>query len=53
VYTKHLLRHITQRGLTIEEVCKKVRMGVKEETKGKQIPWESSSLVGEFSFAGQ
>jgi len=51
VYTKHLLRHITQRGITVEELFKRVRMGVKEETKGKQIPWESSSLVGDFYFA--
>jgi uncharacterized caspase-like protein len=47
VYTKHLLRHITQRGITVEELFKRVRLGVKEETKGKQIPWESSSLVGD------
>jgi len=51
VYTKYLLKHITQRGLTIEGLLKKVRDEVQRETKGQQIPWESSSLVGEFYFA--
>jgi hypothetical protein len=51
VYTKYLLKHITQRGLTIEGLLKKVRDEVQRETKGQQIPWESSSLAGDFYFA--
>jgi tetratricopeptide (TPR) repeat protein len=48
VYTKHLLKYITRRGITVEELFKLVRNAVAEETKGKQIPWENSSLVDDF-----
>jgi uncharacterized caspase-like protein len=34
----------------IELMFKQVRNGVMSETKGQQIPWESSSLRGEFTF---
>lgn len=50
LYTEHLLQAIQQPGLTIEQVFKKVRNGVKNATDGQQIPWESSSLMGEFIF---
>jgi uncharacterized caspase-like protein len=53
VYTKHLLRHISQRGLTIEEMFKRVRIDVQRETQGRQIPWEASSLAGDFYVAGE
>jgi len=53
VYTKHLLKYITRRGITVEELFKLVRNAVGEETKGKQIPWENSSLFGDFYFAGR
>jgi len=53
VYTKHLLKYITRRGITVEELFKLVRNAVAEETKGKQIPWENSSLFGDFYFAGR
>jgi uncharacterized caspase-like protein len=51
IYTKYLLRHIIQPGLQVEELFKRVRNGVVRETQEKQVPWESSSLLGEFSFA--
>ena len=41
---------MTEPGSKVEEVLKKVRIGVMEETSEKQIPWESSSLTGEFYF---
>jgi len=53
VYTKYLLQYITRRGLPMEELFKLVRTGVWEETKGKQIPWENSSLLGDFYVAGK
>jgi hypothetical protein len=37
----------------IEQVFKVVRRNVMEETKGKKIPWENSSLVGDFYFKVQ
>jgi hypothetical protein len=52
LYTKHLLKAIKTPGLTVEEMLKKVRDGVWEETGGTQIPWENSSLRGDFCFSG-
>jgi|GEM_PF-1478384 len=50
VYTKYLLSALKIPNLTIEQVFKKVRADVEAETVGKQIPWETSSLKGEFKF---
>ncbi len=49
-YTSHLLKHIDAPGLTIEQVFKRVRVGVEDSTAGKQLPWETSSLRGDFYF---
>lgn len=37
-------------GLKIEDVFKIVRNAVQDKTGNKQIPWESSSLTGDFYF---
>jgi hypothetical protein len=50
-YMEGLLEVIPQYGLKIEEVFKEVRKRVIEKTNKKQIPWESSSLVGDFYFS--
>ena len=50
VYTQHLLEHIVQPGLKVEDVFKRVRFGVRRDTSGKQIPWENTSLEGDFYF---
>lgn len=50
IYTKHLLGAVEEEGLTIEQALKRVRIGVMEETDGRQTPWESSSLTGDFFF---
>ena len=50
IYTKHLLKYMKTPGLTIESVLKKVRIDVMDETVDKQVPWESSSLRGDFYF---
>ena len=49
-YTKHLLRYLRVPDLPVEQMFKQVRAAVKEETQGVQEPWESSSLLGDFSF---
>ncbi|MBF0186436.1 MAG: caspase family protein [Magnetococcales bacterium] len=49
-YTKHLLHNMKVPGLAIEQLFKRVRIGVDEETAGRQTPWESSSLKGDFFF---
>src|SRR5215467_13616508 len=53
LYTMYLLQHMTTPGLSVEHFFKKVREGVVKATKGRQTPWESSSLIGDFSFAPQ
>jgi uncharacterized caspase-like protein len=52
LYTKHLLANIGTPGIPIEEVFKRVRIGVMEETGKKQVPWESSSIAGYYFIAG-
>ena len=53
LYTQHLLKAITAPGTKIEDVFKSVRANVRRDTEGKQIPWESTSLEGDFVFAPQ
>ena len=50
LYTQELLKKMRVPGLSIEQVFKRVRAAVIDETHGKQTPWESSSLVGDFYF---
>jgi uncharacterized caspase-like protein len=50
LYTKHLLAMMQTPGLPIELVFKQVRLGVARETGRAQVPWESSSLTGDFCF---
>ena len=49
-YTKHLLAAMRSPGLSIEQVLKQTRINVMRDTDNRQIPWESSSLTGEFYF---
>jgi hypothetical protein len=41
---------MTRPGIPIEQLFKQVRNGVMRETGNRQIPWESSSLRGDFAF---
>jgi TPR repeat protein len=50
LYTSELLKAIKIPGLRIEDVFKRVRQEVVKKTEGKQVPWEASSLTGDFSF---
>ena len=50
-FTKHLLQAIRKPDVPIELMFKEVRVGVMGETKGEQIPWDSSSLTGDFYFS--
>ena len=51
-YSSALARAMKLPGLTVEQALKQVRLSVVERTNGNQIPWESSSLIGDFFFAG-
>ncbi|MGE4265764.1 MAG: caspase domain-containing protein [Desulfovibrio sp.] len=48
IYTGQLLKNLRTPGLGIEELLKRVRIGVLRETGEKQVPWEASSLTGHF-----
>jgi tetratricopeptide (TPR) repeat protein len=50
LYTQHLLANLEKSGLPIEEVFKRVRLGVRLDSNGQQIPWENTSLEGDFYF---
>lgn len=50
IYTETILSLIETPGLSIERLFKSVREIVGNKTQGKQIPWEHTSLIGEFTF---
>lgn len=50
LYAKHLLAQLGAPGLPIEQVFKRVRVGVAEDSQRQQIPWESSSLMSDYCF---
>ena len=50
LFTKHLLQNMQSPGLPVEMLFKRVRVAVSVETNGVQVPWESSSLTGDFCF---
>jgi hypothetical protein len=44
----HAMRDVRE---PVEQVFKHVRVGVMDATSGNQVPWEASSLTGDFYFA--
>jgi tetratricopeptide (TPR) repeat protein len=52
-YTKHLLHFMQVPSLSAEQMFKEVRVAVAQETGKKQIPWVSTSILGDFYFAGK
>lgn len=52
LYTAELLKQMQVPGLTATEMFMRVRAEVMKQTGSKQVPWEASSLVGSFYFAG-
>lgn len=51
LYTAELLKAMQIPGAKVEEVFKAVRVNVIKATAGEQIPWESSSLTGDYYFS--
>jgi uncharacterized caspase-like protein len=49
-YSRHLSAQLRIPGQPIEQMFKRVRQAVAEETANQQIPWENSSLTGDFCF---
>jgi hypothetical protein len=50
LYTENLLREMVRPDAKIEDVFKRVRLAVRLQSHGRQIPWESTSLEGDFYF---
>jgi len=50
LYTANLMKHMMTPGLSIEEMFKSVRVNVMNDTNKAQVPWESSSMTGDFYF---
>lgn len=53
LYTRELLKKLQTPGISLEEVFKRVRVDVAKATFDAQIPWESTSLTGNFYFNGK
>ncbi len=49
-FTRHLIKNVRKPNLTIERILKNVRISVASDTMNRQVPWESSSLMGDFYF---
>jgi tetratricopeptide (TPR) repeat protein len=52
LYTGELLKQIAKPDTSLEDVFKNVRAEVRRKSESKQVPWESSSVEGNFYFAG-
>ncbi len=52
LYTQHLLTAMRQSGSKVEDVFKQVRANVRRDSQGKQVPWEATSMEGDFYFRG-
>lgn len=50
LYTGALLKYIGSERLSVETLFKKVRQTVSLLSKGTQVPWEHTSLIGDFYF---
>ena len=51
-YTLALAEVMTEPGVKLEDTFKKARERVLKATKDAQVPWESTSITGDFYFAG-
>lgn len=49
-YTDAFLRHVSTPDITIEDLFKRVRNTLSSSTRGRQISWEHTSLMGDFYF---
>jgi hypothetical protein len=50
LFTAKLLEHMKTPGLKLEDVFKRVRSDVQRESNDQQVPWDSSSVTGDFFF---
>ena len=50
LYTQELIKAMRKPGLSLEQIFKEVRINVAKLSGDKQVPWENSSLMGDFFF---
>ncbi len=50
-FTTALLKHMGTVGLDVQLMMRRVRKSVFATTRGGQLPWDRSSMIGEFFFA--
>jgi uncharacterized caspase-like protein len=50
VYTRHLLAQLAVPAMPVEQLFKRIRVAVADETSRAQVPWESTSLTADFCF---
>lgn len=50
LYTRFLLQELKRPTAKIEDMFKRVRLNVRKQSQGRQIPWESTSLEEDFYF---
>ncbi len=48
LYTRRLLEHIGTPGIALEQMFKRVRIDVMNDSQQQQIPWEESSLLVDY-----
>lgn len=53
LYTEHLVRELSVPGTRLEDALKRVRLNVRLQSKGEQVPWESTSLESDVFIFGQ
>ncbi len=53
LFTAHLLEVLEEPGLTLDEVFNRVRQDVYSDSEKRQLPWTSSSVIGDFYFRWQ
>lgn len=54
LYSQHLIRELSVKGARLEDALKRTRLNVRLDSKGMQVPWESTSLEADvFLFPGQ
>ncbi|MBY0376322.1 MAG: caspase family protein [Bryobacteraceae bacterium] len=52
LFTASLLATLRQQGLSLDQVFNRVRQQVYESSRQQQLPWTSSSVIGDFFFRG-
>lgn len=52
-FTQALLDHIATPDIEVRQMLSRVRGAVLEATAGRQVPWDHSSLTGDFFFVGR